>query len=88
MLLAGYTIAGPRGGYGFSTAGDTAISGIGGNSAFGVGGQEQYINNLNGTGAGNAGVGNGSGGGGAISTAGGTAAGGNGRLGCILIYEY
>ena len=88
VLLSAYVIAGPRGGYGFSTAGDTCISGIGANSAFGVGGQEQYINNLNGTGAGNVGVGNGSGGGGAISTAGGSASGGNGRLGCVLIYEY
>jgi hypothetical protein len=88
VLLAGYTIGGPRGGYGFSTAGDTAISGVGGNSAFGVGGQENYVNNINTTVAGNEGNGNGSGGAGAVSTANGTAAGGNGRLGCILIYEY
>jgi hypothetical protein len=88
VLLAGYTIGGPRGGYGFSTAGDTAISGIGANSDFGVGGQEIYNNNVGSTSTGNAGTGNGSGGGGAISTNGGTAAGGNGRLGCVLIYEY
>jgi hypothetical protein len=88
VLLSGYTIGGNRGGYGFSTAGDTAISGIGANSAFGVGGQEIYINNVGTISAGNAGSGNGSGGGGAISTVNGSAAGGAGRLGCILIYEY
>jgi hypothetical protein len=88
VLLSGYTIGGPRGGYGFSTAGDTAISGIGANSSFGVGGQEIYNNNVGTTSTGNAGTGNGSGGGGAISTNGNTASGGAGRLGCVLIYEY
>jgi hypothetical protein len=88
VLLSGYTIGGPRGGYGFSTAGDTAISGVGADSAFGVGGQEIYNNNVGTTSTGNAGTGNGSGGGGAITTNGNTAAGGAGRLGCVLIYEY
>jgi hypothetical protein len=88
VLLAGYTIGGPRGGYGFSTAGDTAISGVGADSAFGVGGAEIYVNGINTTTVGNAGNGNGSGGGGGISTAGISIAGGAGRLGCVLIYEY
>ena len=89
VLLAGYTIGGPRGGYGFSTAGNIAISGIGGNSAFGVGGREIYVDDVNNViTAGNEGNGNGSGGGGAIATGTGNAAGGNGRLGCVLIYEY
>jgi hypothetical protein len=88
VLLSGYTIGGPRGGYGFSTAGDTAISGVGADSAFGVGGAEIYVNGVNTTTVGNAGNGNGSGGGGGISTAGLSIAGGAGRLGCVLIYEY
>lgn len=88
VLLAGYTIGGSRGGYGFSTAGDTAISGVGADSPYGVGGQEIYVNNVTITTAGNTGNGNGSGGGGGISTAGLSIAGGAGRLGCVLIYEY
>ena len=88
VLLSGYVLGGARGGYGFSTAGDTMISGVGANSMFGVGGAEVYVNNANQSTAGNAGSGSGSGGSGGVHSNGTNSAGGAGARGCVLILEY